>query len=229
MKPAVGGGALVHPRAEHGAYCSPELFERILRERLALLFREPFLIAADQLLPILGGEIGVERIAVAVLVVVKDFLEVMMVDAEHDIGIHRDEAAVAVIGEAAVAGFLRQRLDRLVVEAEIEDRVHHARHGGARPRTHRDEQRIGPVAEGLAGEAADFGERGRHLRFERGRIGFVVGVIVGADLGGDGEAGRHRQPEAGHLGEARALAAQQIAHVCLARGLAAAEGIDPAL
>ena len=59
------------------------------------------------------------------------------------------------------------------------------------------------------------------------RIAVVVGVIVGADLGGDGEAGRHRQPETGHLGEARALAAEEIAHVGAAFGLAAAEGVDP--
>ena len=54
-----------------------------------------------------------------------------------------------------------------------------------------------------------------------------MGVEVGADLGGDGEAGRHRQAEIGHFGEVRALAAEQIAHVGLALGLAVAEGVDP--
>ena len=55
----------------------------------------------------------------------------------------------------------------------------------------------------------------------------LVGVIVGADLGGDGEAGRHRQAEARHFGKARALAAEQIARRAFALGLAVAEEIDP--
>ena len=51
------------------------------------------------------------------------------------------------------------------------------------------------------------------------RIGLAVGVVVGADLGGDGEAGRHRQAEIGHLGEAGALAAEQVAHLGLPSAL----------
>src|SRR5450759_1556966 len=59
------------------------------------------------------------------------------------------------------------------------------------------------------------------------RILLVVRVIVGAELGGDGEAGRHRQAEIGHFGQAGALAAQQIAHGSLALGAAVAEAVDP--
>ena len=43
------------------------------------------------------------------------------------------------------------------------------------------------------------------------RIFLGVGVVVRADLGGDGEAGRHRQAEVRHLGEVGALAAEQVA------------------
>ena len=70
-------------------------------------------------------------------------------------------------------------------------------------------------------------ERRLDLRLEVLRIGLAVGVIVGADLGGDGEAGRHRQAEIGHLGKARALAAEQVAHLGRALGLAAAEARRP--
>ena len=58
-------------------------------------------------------------------------------------------------------------------------------------------------------------------------IGFVVLVEIGADLGGDGETGRHRQAEMRHLGKARALATEEIAHFGAAFGLAAAEAINP--
>jgi hypothetical protein len=71
------------------------------------------------------------------------------------------------------------------------------------------------------------GERGFDLRLQILRIGFVVLVEISADLGGNGEAGRHRQAEMRHLGEAGALAAEKIAHVGAAFGLAAAKGIHP--
>jgi hypothetical protein len=160
-------------------------------------------------------------------VVVENVLEVVMFDAEHDVGIHRDKAPVAVIGKSAVAGFFSKRHDRLVVEAEIEHGVHHARHRGARPRAHRHEQRIGLVTEGFAGKPSHLGERPLNLRLQLFRIGVAVGVIVGADLGGDGETGRYREPEIGHLGEPGALATEEVAHVAPALGFTAPEGIDP--
>ena len=200
---------------------------RILRELLAGLSGDRFLVLADQHLPILGREIGVELIALAVLEAVEDVLEMMVLEAEHDIGIHRDEAAVAVEGEAAVAGQRRQRLHRLVVEAEVEHGVHHARHRGAGAGAHRDQQRVFRIAERLVGELADIIERLVDLRLQLLRIGLVVGVEVGADRGRNREARRHRQAEIGHLGEIGALAAEQVAQAGFALGLAVTEGIDP--
>ena len=150
-----------------------------------------------------------------------------MLEAEHHIRIHGDEAAIAVIGEAAVAGQFGERFDGLVVEAEIEHGVHHARHRGAAAGTHRHQQRILGIAERLAGQLADMVERLLDLRLQFRRIGFVVGVEISADRGRDGEARRHRQAEIGHLGEVGALAAEQIAQARFALGLAVAEGVDP--
>ena len=62
-----------------------------------------------------------------------------------------------------------------------------------------------------------------HLLAQRRRIRPLVGVVVGADLGGDREPGRHRQPDAAHLGEVRALAAEQRLHRSVAVRLAAEE------
>ena len=73
----------------------------------------------------------------------------------------------------------------------------------------------------------DLGERGGDLGLQLGRVGVVLLVVVGADLGGDGEARRHRQPEARHLGQIGALAAEQVAHIGAALGRAAAKAVDP--
>ena len=88
MQAAIGDGALVHPRAEHGADGAPQLRVRVLRKRLTLLLLDALLVADDKLLPVGGLEVGVERVAVAVLVLVEDFLEVMVRDAEHYVRIH---------------------------------------------------------------------------------------------------------------------------------------------
>ena len=200
---------------------------RILRKVLAGLARHRILVAADQIDPVVAGQIGVERVALAVLEGIEDVLEMMMLEAEHDIGIHGDEAAIAVIGEAAIARHFGERFHRLVVEAEIEHGIHHARHRGAAARAHRDQQRIFGIAERLAGDLADMLQRLLDLALQRRRIGFVMRVEIGADRGRNGEAGRHRQAEIGHLGEIGALAAQQIAQARLAFGLAVAEGEHP--
>ena len=132
----------VHPARKDRADRAPELLLRVLRKRLAEFLLDLGLVERDHLLPFVGGQLGVELVAEPRLLVLEDLLEHLVVDAQHDVGIHLDEAAVAVIGKARIAGIGGQRLDRLVVEAEIEHGVHHARHRGAGAGAHRDQQRL---------------------------------------------------------------------------------------
>ena len=148
-----------------------------------------------------------------------------LLHAQHDVAVHLDEAAVAVPREARVAGLLRQRLDGLIVEPEVEDGVHHAGHRVAGAGADGHEQRILEVAELLLRLLLEGGDAGLHLRLERRRIAALVVVVVGADLGGDGESGRHGQADAAHLGEVGALAAEQRLHRAVAVGLLA-EQVD---
>ena len=231
--PAIDDRAVVHPRAEHGADGAEQLIPGRVGELLADALLDQRLEADDQLLQIVDGQLRVLDVLVIALVLqaVDHRLERLVIlvrpllHAEHDVAVHLHEAAVAVPREARVAGLGRQRLDGLIVEAEVEDRVHHARHRVARAGAHRDEQRVLQVAELLAGLLLERGDAGFHLAAERRRIGALVGVVVGADLGGDGEARGHRQADAAHLGEVRALAAEQRLHRPVAVGLAA-EGVD---
>ena len=54
------------------------------------------------------------------------------------------------------------------------------------------------------------------LRVEDLGIGFLVVVIIGADLGGDGEAGGHGQADAAHFSEVGAFATEQRLHGAVA-------------
>src|SRR5262249_6193533 len=82
-------------------------------------------------------------------------------------------------------------------------------------------------AERLAGDAADLRERSGDLPLQAFGIGLAVLVVIGADLGGDGEARRHRQAEIRHLGKACALAAEESAHVGAPLRFAVAEAVHP--
>ena len=227
MQAPVGDGAGVHPRAEHCADRAPELVARLLRKRCALLLADAFLVARHHVDPVLGGELGVQRVAGARLVVLQNVLEVVMLDVEHHVGIHLNEAPVGIIGKAAVAGLLGQRLDGVVVEPEIKHGVHHAGHRGACAGAHRNQQRIGAVAEPPPGDAGNVLKTGVDLLLQVLRIFLGVGVVVGAERRGDGEARRHRQAQVGHLGEVRPLAAEQVLHAGAALRLATAEDVDP--
>ncbi len=227
VQPAIGDRARVHPRAEDRADRAPQLVARLLRERLAGFLRDHILEPGDDDLPVLGREIGVERLPAVELVVFDQLLEMMVLDAEHDLPVHLDEAAIAVIGKALVAALAGQALDRPVVEPEIEDGIHHPRHRHPRTRADRDQKRIVGVAKPRAERPLDRREPVGDLRLKIGRIGLAVGIEPGADLGGDRKAGRHRQPEIAHLGEPRALAAEQVAHPGAPLGAAAAKSVDP--
>ena len=227
VQPAVGHGAGVVPRAEHGGDGTPQLLVRVLRERLAGLALDDLLEAGGERLPILGAELGVENRANLDLMVLDQLLEMVMLDAEHDLPVHLQKAAVAVIREALVATVFGETVDGVVVETEIEHGVHHARHRGARARAHRHKERLFRIAEFGADRCLDIGERGGDLFLQIGRIAVVMRVEIGADLGRDREAGRHRQAKIGHFGETRTLAAEQIAQIALPLGGAAAKTVDP--
>src|SRR6201993_2172363 len=132
----------------------------------------------------------------------------MVFDAEHHLSIHLDETTIAVIGEAFIAALVRQPLYHAVVEPEVEDRVHHARHRNTRTGAYRDEKRVFGISEAGAEGTLDLRERAFNLFAQFHRIRFVVRIKMAAGFGGDRKAGRHRQPEIAHLGEARSLSTE---------------------
>src|SRR5665648_655045 len=228
VEAAVGDGAVVVPAAEHRGDGAPELLQRVVGEVVAGALLDGGLELDHQVLEVALVELGVVLDPLGLLGRLEDLLEgvalvlVLGLAAQHHVTVHRDEPAVAVVGEARVAGRRDDALHGGVVEAQVEDGVHHAGHGGAGAGAHRDQQRIGGVAELLAGVGLERGERGGHLLVDA--LGVIaVGREVVADLGGDREAGRHRQPDAGHLGEVGALAAEQVLHALVAL----VEPVDP--
>ncbi len=140
-------------------------------------------------------------------------LEAVVLDTKDDVAEHLDEAPEGVPHKARVARAGDHRLDGFGREAQIEDGIHHAGHRGRGTRAYRDQQRIGAVAEGLAGGRLETRDGGIKLGAQQ-LVQFALADLVelGAGLGGDGETWRHRQADARHIGQVGTLAAQQVPH-----------------
>ena len=210
---AVVDGAGVVPAAEHGLHSFHQLRGGVLRELRAHVLVIDFLEARNDLLEVLGGQVAVELDVLLLLELVQNRLKLALGDLHNHVGEHGDETAVGVVGEVLVAGQPGQARHGAVVEAEVEDGVHHAGHGGAGAGTDGNKEGILLVAELLAGDLFGLGHGRKDLVHDVLSDHLAVGVIAGAGLGGHGEALGNGHAKVGHLGQVGALAAEQFAHV----------------
>ncbi len=155
-------------------------------------------------------------------------VERRVVDAADGPREQQQEVVISVPAAARIAGALRRRAQAIGVEADVEHRVHHARHGLRRPGAHRDEQRPLAVAERTAGDLLQTCEVGADFGIEAVGPVPAVAIVLIAAFGGDGEAGRHVEAGLGHVREARALAADEMLYLAAAVSLALSEEVDPA-
>ena len=133
-------------------------------------------------------------------------------NAHHDVAVHLKKTPIRIPREPSVVGFLRDDLNHFVVHPEVQNRVHHSRHGIARARAHRNKQRPLLVAKFFVRRFFDFGHCRGDFCFQLRRVRAVVIVKITAHLGRERESWRHRQTYARHLVEVRAFATQQRFH-----------------
>ena len=115
------------------------------------------------------------------------------------------EPVVAVACEGRVPGRRGQARFRGVVEAEVEDRVHHPRHRAGGAGTHAHEERIHGVPETPPHQAL----HPRHVLPDLGiqAVRPTAREVLVAGTGGDRERRRDREPQhRGHCGDVRGLA-----------------------
>lgn len=214
---AVELGAVGVPGVEDRLDGEVHLLAGVLRELAAGLLRDDLLEAGDQLLEVGGVEVGVDRDLLGGLGLVEGVLEELALHAEDGLAEHLDEAAVRVPREARVTGLGGEAGHGRVGEADVEDGVHHAGHRELGTGTHGDQQRVVRLAELLAHLRLEGGEVRADFLAQRGR-GLAAFEVDLAGLGGDGEAGRDRQTQVGHLGEVGTLAAEKVLEVAVALG-----------
>ena len=219
----VGLGAIVLPTAEDGVAGLHQLIQRPLRKVLAGLLAHQLLVFGDDLLQRIGPQFVVELHGLLLLDAFEDVLEFLLRNIQHHVAEHLDQAAVGIIGKAGILAALRQGFDGVIVQAEVQNRVHHAGHGELGAGADRNQQRVLARAQLLSLQLLQPRQGGVHLnvhlRADRSAHVFATG------LGLNGKARGHRQPGVGHLRQARALAAQHVLHLAVAVGRPAAEEI----
>ena len=226
---AVVRGALAEPRREDRLDREVQLLVGVLGEVAAGVRLDDGPERIDELAQCRGVEVGVLARAVRRLGRLERMVEPLAVHAEHDPTEHLDEPAIGVPAESLVAGEVDQALQGPLVEPQVEDGVHHPGHRELGPGPDADEQRVGRVAEALAGPALDLLDRVEDVVPEAVGQPLTGGEVVVAGLGGDREPGRRRQPGERHLGEAGPLATEQVAHPGVAFGTPLAPRVDVAL
>ena len=226
---AVADRPVAVPGAEDGADGSLELLGGVLGEAALEAALDEGLELAHQLLEVGGGELAVQLDSPRFLLFLEQHLEgtrlllVFGAQAQHHVAVHLHEAAVHVVGEAGVAGALDETGRDAVVDAQVQDGVHHSRHGDPGPGAHREQERVGGVAETAAHGLLHRGHGGVDLPLQLGGVLAAVVVVPGADLGADGEPGGHGQLQAGHLRQVGALAAEELPLRGVALGAGGAE------
>ncbi len=218
MVHAVDVGAGVVPRTEDSFDSLEELFLRIVGEILAeLLFVLRFELERKRF-EVVGGEVDVVLDVLLFLHLVDEFFKVFLADFHNDVGEHLYKAAVAVPRPTGVVGLGRYGIDDRFVKTEVEDGIHHARHGSARARTYRNEQRVFLIAELFAAYLLHLIDVSHYLLLDIGIDLASVLIVLSARFRGDREALRNGQPDVGHLGEVRTLAPEQFSHLGVTLG-----------
>ncbi len=210
--PAVSDGACAVPRPEHGFDRAAKLVVGILREWFSRVAPDYLLVGVGQIAEELRRDARVRGGTRELLRRIEKCVELFSGNVQDDPRVHRDEASVGVVCEALVASLLGEPFDRIVVEPEVEDRVHHAGHREFGSRANAHQQRVGRIADPLAHLVLEARSRLLELGVEAGRP--AVLHVRAARVGGDREAMRYREPEhRRHLGQVGALATEEVLHL----------------
>ena len=144
---AVLDGAIVVPRSKHRLDRHLELLERIRGKRETVV-RVHRLVVSNQRLEMRRVEIGVVGDVRGGFPRRELRLERLVRDAEDDVAEHVQQTSIGVERETTFVvrgGTFEHRREHLVVQADVEDGVHHAGHGRRGAAADGDEQRRRPL------------------------------------------------------------------------------------
>src|SRR5690606_2247525 len=135
---------------------------------------------------------------------------------------HLDEPSVAVISESFVVCELCEPCDDLVIEAQVQDVIHHAWHRSPGSGSYRYEKRIRRIPEFLFNDLFHFGQGFIDLVLDLLRDHLSVVIISGTGFRGHCKPSWHRKSEGCHFRKVCAFSSEKLPH----RGIAFTEQIN---
>ena len=213
---AVVDCTLIVPGTEHCHDGTVQLNDRILREIFSQVLLVEFLELLGEFNHIIRIELDILLDALLFLHGINQLFELSLAEAHDDIAEHLDETAVGVISETLVLSLLFNDLNDFIIHAQVQNRIHHARHGCTRTGTDRNKQRVLLVAQLLASRLLEPCSILVDLLLDLRSDGLVVVIILNAGFRRDRESGRNRQTDVAHLSKVRTFAAEELTHLSVA-------------
>ena len=191
--PAINIRAWIIPGTEDGFDRAHQLFLRILRKVRTDFFFVFCLELFGKLFEVGSGKFDVLRDAARRFHAIDQFLEIFLADFHDNVCVHLDEAAITVARPSFISGLCRDNLHDFFIQSEVQDRIHHAGHGGSGAGPYGDQQRILFITELLACDLLHFKDCGIDLCLDI-RVDLPVVIVISrAGFGCDGKALRDRK------------------------------------
>jgi hypothetical protein len=108
------------------------------------------LVFFDNFFQCFGIEVRIKLGFSLLLLGIEYLVEFFLLNIQHDVAKHLDQSPIGIGCKPWILAPLSQRLHTLVVQAEIENRIHHARHGKLCARADAYQQRVLALSELLA-------------------------------------------------------------------------------
>ena len=217
--PAIHVSTRVIPAAEYGFDGAHQLLFGIrgeIRTNFTLILGFE---GTRQFFQVSGIQLDIQLDALFLLHFINQLLEVLFPDFHNDVRVHLDKTPIAVVYEAFefriwIAG--NHRSNYIVIQTQIQNSVHHARHGSPCSGANRNKQRVLQISELFAVDLFHLSDVFHDLRLD-----FIVDltailIVLSAGFCRNGEALGNRQADICHFSQIGALAAQQLTHVGVA-------------
>ena len=180
---AVNIGAGVVPGTENRLNSAHQLLFGIrgeIRADFALIFSLKLIC---QLFQILGSQLNILLNALFLFHLVNQLFKILFADFHNNVGIHLYKSSVAVPSPSGIVGFLCNNLNNFFIQAQVQNGIHHTRHGSARTGANRNQKGIFLIAELFAGDALHLFDILHNLRLNLIVDLLPVLIVLGAGFG----------------------------------------------
>ena len=159
---AVVRGLGIPPGTEHRVARHRQLILRVLRKRLLGFLLDQLLIIVDDGFQIFRGQIRVRFHLGLMLCASRKYGRIFHLDVQRHFAEHLDKSPIRVIGEARIGRLLGHPFHRLVIQTQVQNRVHHPGHRKLRAGADAHQQRTLRIAQPLPDRPSEYRQRGEH-------------------------------------------------------------------